>query len=245
MTPRDLASAFTYLFDVGKDILFAGLDKATATILCQLGNATDQVADSDSAELWQQPGFWSLPAAPTQGKPSCQAVVLKRSDRDIIIATRDLRSSSIYGNLKPGETCVGASTGQARTLYKANGAIIGYTTRDNTPSGQSVINYTGPDKIQFAIGTLSITMDPATQKITISAGPTALVLDGAAGKATLSGTQAALAGSLVAVAGSIATCIGANAIPSGVPGTTPGPTSCLLGLTGVAAVPSHNVFIGP
>lgn len=151
MTPSDIGRAFSYLFDVGKDILFSELDKATQTILCQTGDATNQVTDADVAELWQQPGFWSLPAPPTQGKPSCQAIVLKRSDHDIIIATRDLRSSSIYGNLQPGETCVGASStaSQARSVYKLDGSISHATTDTNKANGNLVIRRLTPSEDRF------------------------------------------------------------------------------------------------
>lgn len=145
-----LTDVFAYLFDVGQDVLFAGLDKVQNTILCQLGDAIGQTADSDAAELWQQPGLWSLPAAPTQGKASCQAIRLKRGDRDIIFATRDLRSSSIYGNLKPGETCVGASdaASQARALFKLDGSASLITTDDNTPTGNSVFLRLSPTAFQ-------------------------------------------------------------------------------------------------
>jgi hypothetical protein len=236
MEPHKVAQAFGYLFDVGKDILFAGLDKATKTILCQLGDATNQVADSDQAELWQQPGFWSLPAPPTQGKPSCQAVVLKRSDRDIIIATRDLRSSAIYGNLKPGETCVGASVGQARTLYKANGAVVHYTTQNNQAGGPGVSSYTGPDKIQLVIGACSITLDP-TAGITISTGAAAITLD-PSGNLKVMGTQVGVQGSAVAIAGTVGTFLGRT--PTAVTGVAYGPPGA-----GPVALASASVFVSP
>jgi hypothetical protein len=142
---------FSYFFDVGKDVLFSGLDKQTGTILCQTGDATNQVADSDSSELWQQPGFWSLPAAPTKAKPSCQTICLKRSDRDLIIGTRDLRSSAIYGNLQPGETCVGSSStaSQARSVYKLDGSISHATTDSNLSNGNLVIRRLTPKEDRF------------------------------------------------------------------------------------------------
>lgn len=136
--------AFSYLFNVGQDVLHSGLDAETTTILCQLGDCATGVADSDAAELWQQPGFWSLPAAPTQGQPSCQTVVVKRSDKDIIIATRDLRVSYLYGNLQPGETVVGATAAQGRTAYKVDGSISHATTDDNTKTGNLVMRSLAP-----------------------------------------------------------------------------------------------------
>ena len=223
---------FSYLLDIGQDVLFAGLDKMTNTILCQLGDATQQTPDSDAAELWQTPGVWSLPAAPTQGSPSCQAICIKHSDRDIIIATRDLRSSAIYGNLKAGETCVGASTGQARTLYKANGSINHVTTSDNTSGGMTISEHLGPDGYVLSTPWGGITIN--SQGITITSGQAAVILT-AGGDAKLLGTTATVHGSVAAIVGDVLTTVGPKpAAPA---------TPCLYGLTGLTAIPSTNVFI--
>lgn len=232
---KHAAEMFSYYFDVGKDILFSGLDRATNTILCQIGNSASQVVDSDACELWQTPGVWSLPAAPTQGKPSCQALILKHSNRDMIFATRDLRNSAIYGNLKPGETCVGASTGQARILFKADGSVNTVTTSDNTAGGQTLLHHFGPDGLNIVTPWGGITVN--STGITLTAGSSALTLT-AAGKAMLTGTQVAVQGSVAAISGTVGTFIGPNATPNPAQG-------CAYSSVGPINLISTSVFVSP
>jgi hypothetical protein len=213
---------FGQLFDAGKDILNTYLDKMTNVILAQIGDSTQSVPDSDAAEWWQHTGFWSRPAKPTQGNASCQGIVIKRGDRDAIIATRDTRNSSIYGKLAAGETCVGASTGEARTFWKADGSIQHVTSVGNSPGGTTFIVSQGSDG-----------------SFTIQA-PTALFKMGADGSVTLGN---ATGGLTIDVAGNvrifgIAIHVQASALAaiSGDVCTQLGPLPAIegLGLIGVA-----------
>ena len=233
------------LFEVGKDILATYLDKATNVILAQIGDSTQSVPDSDAAEWWQHTGFASRPAKPTPGNASCQGIHYKRGDRDCIIASRDTRSSQIYGNLKDGETCVYASTGAARLLFKSNGAIVAYTTNDNTEGGTGVQVYIGPDKIQLMNAYGAITID--STGISLTSGQAGLTL-GQDGAAHLLGQTAAVSGSAVSVSGQVATSIGANpgsitligaaaTLITGASYSTPGP--------GIVATSSATVFVSP
>lgn len=130
---------FGRMFDVGLDILASTLDLKTGTLTAQLGDVTKDRADSDSAEMWfGAPGLAARPALPDQGKASCQAIVLKRSDHDLAIAYRDLRANDIYANLAPGEGCIYATSGMARHHVKADGSSRSYTTDSNTKSGNGV-----------------------------------------------------------------------------------------------------------
>lgn len=225
---------FSALFDFA-DVLVTVLNRTTKVIQAQIGDATGATPDSDDAEWWQASGFASLPAAPTQGSGggACQAVVLKHGDRDVIIASRDTRNSGIYGNLKSGETCVYAATGQARTLYKANGAIVHYTTADNTSSGTGVSAYFGPDKIQLINQWGAITID--SNGITLTSGGASLQLT-PTGDAKMLGTTASVHGSAAAISGDVMTMIGPHATPA---------NPALWGLSGVAGVASTNVFVSP
>ena len=129
---------FSRLFDIGLDILASTLDLKTGTLTAQFGDVTKGTADSDSAEMWfGAPGLAARPALPTQGAASCQVLCLKRSDHDIGFAYRDLRASSIYGNLAPGEGCLYATSGQARLFVKADGSVRMMTTDDNTVTGNT------------------------------------------------------------------------------------------------------------
>ncbi len=134
------AEIWAQLFDVGKDILVAAIDKVTGVITVQTGNATDLTADQDAAELWGPPGYYGLPANPTPGQASCQAVTMRAGDHDMVIGTRDTRDSSVYGNMKPGDRAICAGyPAQNQVLLKASdGSINLLTTDDNTANGNTV-----------------------------------------------------------------------------------------------------------
>lgn len=132
------SEVFSQLFDVGVDILATSFGKVTGIVLAQLGDVGTEKADSDGAELWQQTGFYSRPAPPSQGGAACQGIVLKSGDRDLIIATSDKRASGIYGNLAAGEACAFATVGQARSLWKADGSVRHQTTDDNAATGKAM-----------------------------------------------------------------------------------------------------------
>jgi hypothetical protein len=230
-------AVFAQLIGIGQDILTTLVDKVTGTISAQLGDATNGIPDIDAAEWVQHVGFWSRPADPTPNAPvngavSAQCVTIKNGDRDVVVASRDLRSNSVYGNIKAGETCVGATAGQARVYCKANGAVVLYTTANNESSGTSVMAYVGPDQIQLANSFGAITID--STGITITAGQAALVLT-AAGDAKLMGQTATVNGSIAAISGTSLTTVGPMpAVPA---------TPALYGLSGIAGLPSTNVFI--
>ena len=136
MTTRGVL--FAQLFDYGVDVLATSLGKVTGIVIAQLGDSTAEQPDSDGAEWWQATGFYSRPAPPTQGGASCQGLVLKCGDRDLVFATSDKRSSQIYGNLAPGEACVFATVGQARSVWKKDGSVRHQTTDDNTAKGNAM-----------------------------------------------------------------------------------------------------------
>ena len=232
----NVSEIFGFLFDLGVDVLSSTLDKETNVITVQLGDVQKGVADSNSAEWWQHAGFCSNPAPPTAGNSACQALVLKRSDRDIVFATSDKRASKIYAQLQPGETCVYATKGMARTFYKANGAVVLYTTSDNTESGKSISLYFGPDKVQLAHQYGSFTLD--SNGWSISAGQAALFLL-KSGTAKLTGKKAILAGMVATITGKMSTFIGnGTATPvTGIGYSKPGP--------GPVASASATVFVSP
>lgn len=125
------------------DIMATTKDDETGTLTCQLGNAITAQVVTEGAEFWFPPGFAARPSD-VQTKPddSAQAIAISRSDQDMVIATRDVRSQDIYGALKPGETCLyapGSDTkGQARILLKTDGGINLYTTQANAEGSQGM-----------------------------------------------------------------------------------------------------------
>lgn len=142
---RDLHS---YLLSIGLDIMVSQVNPQTNTITVQLGDASgQQYVDTEAAEIWQQSGFTSRPAAPTPGAPSCQALAVRHSAYDMVFAQRDTRWASINADIQPGDACLHA-TGP---LAKANNGRV--VTR---ASGQVEIYATGCTVIVSPTGTITV-----------------------------------------------------------------------------------------
>lgn len=140
------------LFTLGADVLGTSLT-AQGTILCQTGDVVGSQVSGDNTEFWQHIGFASLPSLPEPGKVACQVLAINSGSNDIAFASRDIRTSSIYGNLQPGETtlyaCGPQGTGQAKVLLKQDGAVTLYTTETNKSDGAGVYLRLAPDKLEF------------------------------------------------------------------------------------------------
>jgi hypothetical protein len=112
---------FGQLFDVGRDILHVAINGVTNVISVQLGDSTLQSTDADAAAFWQAPGLVSLPAPPSQGAASCQALILKGTDRDIVFAARDTRVAGYCADMQPGESCLFGTT---KSCNANNGRVV-------------------------------------------------------------------------------------------------------------------------
>lgn len=225
---------FGQLIDIGLDVLSAVIDATTKIPLLQIGDAVSSTAMADRAEHWQQAGFTSIPAAPTAGSPSCQVISIKQGGRRAIIATRDARASTIYGSLKPGETCVYATAGQARVMLKKDGSITRVTTSDNTPGGVTISDRLGPDgwTLTTPWGELSLT----AQGLSLMVSGAGAITISPEGILKMFATQASLQGSLVCVSGDTATVLGPKATPTPL-------NACAYSSVGPVNVVSTNVFI--
>jgi len=130
------------LIHVGFDVLTTIVNEKTRRVLAQIGSVVAETTDSDNAEWWQHVGFASRPSKPEAKTKAAQAVVVRAGDHDIITNSQDLRGLELYGNLKAGETCVYAAgeegTGQARTLWRDDGAITHFTTEGNVAGGKAI-----------------------------------------------------------------------------------------------------------
>lgn len=149
------APTLSGLFQIGIDILNVKVVPSTKRILVQTGSVTGKTVDSDNVEMWQQTGFVSLPVKPVPGKQAAQGFVVRCGDYDVMIASQDDRGRALYGDMKPGETCVyGAGedgNSQGRMLIKSDGSVTLYTTKGNTKSGTSVaVSLTAEGAISLA-----------------------------------------------------------------------------------------------
>lgn len=163
------------IFHIGMNVLSTAVDAVTGTILAQLGSVTDgDYAYSDGAEWYQHVGFASLPSDPIGGKSAAECIAIKGT-RDAIIASRDIRGQAIYGNIKPGETCLyaGGTDGksQGRVLIKDNGSVTIYTTDKNTVEGQAVYLRVAPDGLSFIAPWGTMTFDSTGFHLRTNAGP--------------------------------------------------------------------------
>jgi hypothetical protein len=137
--------------DVGIDVLGTTLADNGA-ILVQTGDVVSNDVEATDGEWLQHVGFCSRPPLAQPGQAAAQCITFNRSDRRVCIASRDLRSADIYGNLDHGETALYAAgpdgTSQARTLWKKDGSVTTYTTDDNTADGAGVYTRIGPEGFQ-------------------------------------------------------------------------------------------------
>jgi hypothetical protein len=126
------------LFSPGTDVLGTEQDEK-GTILAQTGDVIGEEVHSDQAEWWQHVGFASRPAKAEPGKSACQAISINQGSNDLIVATRDVRGSSLYGTLREGETCVYApgpkNQGTGKILLQDDGSASTITV---TAGGQTV-----------------------------------------------------------------------------------------------------------
>lgn len=225
------------IWDRGLGVLNTVRDAVTNTILAMLGDEVAGASDSDDAEWWQHIGFASRPSKPEAGKAGPQVVVLRGSDHDACIASRDVRCHGLYGSLNYGETCIYAGgedgTGQARVLLKADGGIHLYTRKGNTPSGVGMMvqldAQNGAIRLVNDLG-YGIIIDADGVKIT--AGGAGITLAGSGGGIKVIGTGEVQVDGGKVVIGSMVVPVVNNA---------------LRGLGGVAgacvASPSSKVFI--
>lgn len=214
-------------FLTGVDLLGSVVDPATGTIILQTGDVANQFSEADNVESWQTTGVISRPSNPQPGTPNgaCQGFIVRQSNNDVCLATRDIRSQKIAGSLQPGETCVYAAgvdgNAQARLLLKANGNAALYTSQGNTQGGASImvqVNATSGITLSTPWGALSIGQDGI--KLAWGGG-SAIQLNDAG--ITLIGQGIALNGANVS--------LGANAVTPVLVGT--GPTG--IGSTSVKA----------
>lgn len=158
-----MKNSLSGLVHVGLDLMSMALSKLTGKILLQTGDVARNVSDIDGVESWQHVGWASTPSKPDAGKAAAQGVILKTSDRDICIASQDLRCFDLYGNLDYGEFCAfaGGEDGKAqgRVIGKKDGSVTRFTTDTNTAAGKSVYDRVKPDGFDWVAPWGSIRFD--------------------------------------------------------------------------------------
>lgn len=131
------------MLDVGH-ILFVKTDPITGAIIVSIGDAKSAEVFDSEATVWQNWGWLSLPSNPTAGVDGAECFFDANGDANQVIGGRDVRSASIAGLIKPGESCAYASGSQACTLWKNDNSITQYTTHDGTSNGRAIYYSVAP-----------------------------------------------------------------------------------------------------
>lgn len=164
------------LFSIGHDILNVAVDAATGVLVAQTGDSVNGTVSSSGAEVWQQPGFASLPCPAQPGASGAQCVKLRSGDRDVIIATRDTRAANAVGNLVPGEAIMYATgangSGSARVKCGADGAVSLGTTDTGQAGGNAVFLQVEPNALRFIAPWGALLFDATGFHVTCNNGPT-------------------------------------------------------------------------
>jgi hypothetical protein len=229
----------------GIDILLTRIADTSKKIFASLGSVGTDIGeggdeipvgstDVDNVEWWQHVGFASRPSNPDPGKKAAQAFVVRVGSTDAAIASQDVRSLAIYGNLKPGETCIYAAgadaQAQARILLKADGSINCYTRKGNTVGGAGMLF-----QMDASAGAIRILNDKGYGLIIDGDGITLQTGGGGAGLKMTSSGNITLAGVGQTQVDGSGIVIGSLAVP--------GLNSALTGVTGVAGKASLKVLI--
>lgn len=217
---------------VGLDVLTTTVTKATKKITAQLGSVSAESVDTANAEWWQHYGFASRPPKPQAGKTAAQAVVLRRGDYDIVIASQDLRGLELYGALDHGEVCIYSAgedgNGQARILLKKDGSVSAYTRKGNVASGTGMlIQLDAQAGAVRALNDKGYGLIISQDDVVLTAGDAALTLKGDGTTSLIGKGKCQIDGSGILL-GSIA---------------APIINSALTGPTGLAGVASTKVLI--
>ena len=223
------APSLSQAIAVGLDVLRTVIDAATGVILAQLGSVTAESTDTDEAEWWQTVGVISMPPKATAKQAACQVVTIRRGDRDVVVASRDLRGLKLAGSLRPGETCIygaGDGTAQGRVLIKDDGSVNIYTRASESGAG------------------MIISATPATDTIAIlNAAGNGIIIDGDSVKITAKGACLKLeTGGDASLIGKGKTQVdGAGIVIGSV--AVPVVNSAITGPVGIAGKPSLKVLI--
>jgi hypothetical protein len=112
----------------------------TGAVMLGLGDLKSEESADEDATLLQTSGVVSVPPV------GAETLSLETSSGYITIASRDIRSGKIAGNMQPAETTVYAPGSQACELFKLDGSVTRMTTEDGTETGATVYDRMAKDE---------------------------------------------------------------------------------------------------
>jgi hypothetical protein len=167
------------------DVLSTARNTKNGALSAQLGDSVNGETTADGAEWFQHVGFASRPSRAEPGKPSCQALVVETTGRDVCYASRDLRGSLAYGELGEGESCVYANgpnnTGTGVIAARDDGttATLELLVKRGNSSGGAAVR-------------VIVSSDGS---VTVESGAASVVVDGVTGAVAVHGTSVTLGSS--------------------------------------------------
>lgn len=212
-----------------RDVLKSELDEETGTIKHQLGDLESLTPESDEADYFGPPNYYAIPSNPSID--SAQAMYMEGEGGDVCIGYQDWRHADLYGQLKPGETCITApgekGDDQARIMLKQKGIISLLTRKDYKSASKAMTIAMDPssDTIWITNAAGNGIIIEGEKQLAIKFGQFSLVSDGV-GVSLMSGGQTVIDGRTIA--------LGYKAIV--------GAGSLLLGLTGIDGKASTKVI---
>lgn len=195
-------------------------------IRCKLGDSASNTGFVDDAAIWGVDGFYSRPADPDENG-ACMGVYAQDGNTRRIIATKDNRIVTLYGEIEPGDRAIVAHNGTV-ALFKANGDINLVTFNQQQNDALMMVDISG------RTGTI-------TQMVGGVAGSSLYAQTWDEIKMTAGGSTFALNQFGVSVSGNWFSCntAGGN-LGMTAPGVAPVPpaNSILYGVTGTTGAPA-------
>ena len=132
-----------------KDVSLAQLDETNNISVNLIDEEENQ--DHQSTPVFSQLGVACMPTSPTD-KGACQALIAPTLLDGVIIGMHDSRTSNVYGNLKPGDTCIHSvdENQNAKILLKGDKKAITLQIKDEKSKKDMFVTLDGKNgKIQI------------------------------------------------------------------------------------------------
>lgn len=114
-------------------------------IRCKLGDSASNVGYVQDATFWGVDGFYSRPADPDDDG-ACMAVYVAHGNTRRIVATKDNRIVTLYGEIEPGDRAIVSHNGTC-VLVKANGKVSVVTFNQQENDALMMFEVSGKDGI--------------------------------------------------------------------------------------------------
>lgn len=146
---------------VGEQVFAVSLNGQNIPV-AQIGDINSSYVEGTGANWFQHVGFCSLPAKAIGGTSAAECIYIRSTHTDSVIASRDIRSLSVYGAMKAGEVSIYGvgeqGTSQGIIQIKTDGSVLLSTKLGNVDGGNAVsINIQSSSQIDVNAMTINLT----------------------------------------------------------------------------------------